>query len=73
MTPRSRICAAVLLAVLPSARAQTPSHERAPAAPKPEPTEPDLVEYIRGALLSLSPNDGSTTILRFATMMRRRY
>jgi hypothetical protein len=35
--------------------AQTTAHKK--AAP-PEPTEPDLVEYIRGALLSLSPNDG---------------
>jgi hypothetical protein len=57
MTPRSRICAAVLVVVLPFCAAQTPSHKKAPAAPKPEPTESDLVEYIRGALLSLSPND----------------
>jgi hypothetical protein len=54
---RSRLCAAALLAVLPLCVAQTTSHKKAPE-PKPEPTEPELVEYIRGALLSLSPSDG---------------
>ena len=38
--------------------AQTATHKKAATTPKPEPTEPELVEYIRGALLSLSPNDG---------------
>jgi len=51
------ICAAALLAFLPLCLAQTSTHKKA-AEPKPEPTEPDLVEYIRGALLSLSPSDG---------------
>lgn len=36
----------------------TSSHAKAKAAPKPEPTEPELAEYIRGQLLSLSPADG---------------
>jgi hypothetical protein len=54
---RSRICAAALLAVLPLCSAQTATHKKA-SEPKPEPTEPELVEYIRGALLSLSPSDG---------------
>lgn len=42
--------------LLPACLAQTA--KRAKADPKPEPTEPELVEYIRGALLSLSPADG---------------
>ncbi len=37
--------------------AQTASRARK-APPKPEPTAPELFEYIRGALLSLSPEDG---------------
>jgi hypothetical protein len=28
------------------------------AEPKPEPTQDELIEYLRGKLLSLSPNDG---------------
>jgi hypothetical protein len=52
------VCAAALLIVFPFGTAQTPTptHKKAPA--KPEPTEPELVEYIRGGLLSLSPADG---------------
>lgn len=38
--------------------AQTAPRKKAAPPPKPEPTESDLVEYIRGALLSLSPSDG---------------
>ena len=49
----------VLLLVSSLAFAQTTAHKKTPAPPpKPEPTESDLVEYIRGALLSLSPSDG---------------
>jgi len=55
MTRRTLFAAALLLAAIPSL-AQTASHKK--AAPKPEPTEPELAEYIRGALLSLSPSDG---------------
>jgi hypothetical protein len=38
--------------------AQTAPRKKAAPPPKPEPTESDLVDYIRGALLSLSPSDG---------------
>jgi hypothetical protein len=52
------ICAAaVLFALLPFCSAQARSRTKAPD-PKPEPTQAELVEYIRAALLSLSPNDG---------------
>jgi hypothetical protein len=58
MTRWIRICAAAFLVVLPLCSAQTAKTRKPAAVPKPEPTEPELVEYIRGALLSLSPNDG---------------
>ena len=51
------LLAAVLIAVLPACSAQTATHKKK-APPKPEPTAPQLFEYIRGALLSLSPEDG---------------
>jgi len=51
-------CAAMLLLSMSFCFAQTTAHRKAAAPPKPEPTESDLVEYIRGALLSLSPSDG---------------
>ncbi len=51
------VLAAVLIAILPACSAQTVDHKKKPA-PKPEPTAPELFEYIRGALLSLSPEDG---------------
>lgn len=57
MTHLVRFCAAALIAVLPACSAQTATHKKG-ADPKPEPTQPELVEYIRGALLALSPNDG---------------
>lgn len=57
MMRRACMSAAALLLVLPFCLAQTHA-KKAAAPPKPEPTEPELVEYIRGALLSLSPNDG---------------
>jgi hypothetical protein len=53
-----RICTFTLLFAAGLCSAQTTTHKKAAPPPKPEPTEPDLVEYIRGALLSLSPNDG---------------
>ena len=49
--------ATVLIAILPACSAQTATHKKK-APPKPEPTAPELFEYIRGALLSLSPEDG---------------
>jgi hypothetical protein len=48
---------AVLVAVVPICSAQTTVHKKK-ASPKPEPTAAELFEYIRGALLSLSPEDG---------------
>lgn len=54
---RNGICAFALLLFVPLCCAQTTTHKKATPPPKPEPTEPELVEYIRGALLSLSPND----------------
>ena len=47
---------AMLIAILPVSSAQTAVHKKTP--PKPEPTAAELFEYIRGALLSLSPEDG---------------
>lgn len=52
-----RLCAFSLLLLIPLCSAQTTTRKKA-TPPKPEPTESDLVEYIRGALLSLSPGDG---------------
>jgi hypothetical protein len=57
MTQLARICTAALIAILPVCSAQTRSHKKAPE-PKPQPTVPELFEYIRGSLLSYSPNDG---------------
>jgi hypothetical protein len=57
MTHRARIVAAALIALLPVCSAQTRSHKKAPD-PKPLPTVPELFQYIRGSLLSYSPNDG---------------
>ncbi|HEV2486895.1 MAG TPA: hypothetical protein VGT08_15310 [Terracidiphilus sp.] len=57
MTQLARICAAALIAILPACSAQTANHKKRPD-PKPEPTAPELFEYIRGSLLTLSPDDG---------------
>src|ERR1019366_1123639 len=57
MTQLARICAAALIAILPACSAQTANHKSKPA-PKPEPTAPELFEFIRGSLLTLSPDDG---------------
>jgi hypothetical protein len=50
--------AAMLLLLAPLGFAQTKVHKKSAPPPKPEPTESDLVEYIRGSMLSLSPSDG---------------
>ena len=52
------ILAAVLLGILPACSAQTATHKERGLPQTPEPTAPELFEYIRGALLSLSPQDG---------------
>ena len=36
----------------------TPAHKSKKPDPKPQPTEQDLLDYIRGKLLALSPEDG---------------
>lgn len=56
MKQLARISAALLISILPLCSAQT-AHKKK-AAPKPEPTAAELFEYIRGAMLSLSPEDG---------------
>jgi hypothetical protein len=65
MTHLARICAAALILVLPACSAQTPHHGKKPD-PKPEPTQQELFEYIRGKLLSLSPGDGINDNLEVA-------
>jgi hypothetical protein len=57
MTQLARLCAAALIAILPACSAQTASHPKR-SEPKPEPTAPELFEFIRGSLLTLSPDDG---------------
>lgn len=58
MRRRACTCVAMFLLSASLCIAQTTAHKKTAPPPKPEPTEPDLVEYIRGALLSLSPSDG---------------
>lgn len=53
----ARLCAATLIAVLPACTAQTTTHKARPE-PKPEATAPELFEYVRSALLLLTPEDG---------------
>lgn len=50
-------CAGLLLVLLALCALQAQSQRRG-KDPKPQPTKADLVEYIRGALLAMSPNDG---------------
>jgi hypothetical protein len=55
-----KICAATLIVAATVCLAQTPGQgqHRAKKAAKPEPTELDLFNYVRGKLLALSPSDG---------------
>jgi hypothetical protein len=53
----ARICAAALIAILPACTAQTATH-KARLEPKAEATAPELFEYVRSALLLLTPEDG---------------
>jgi hypothetical protein len=50
------ILAVALMALAPFASAQSSTHKK--ADPKNEPTVPELVEYVRSALLTFSPADG---------------
>jgi len=61
MTNLARICAAAFVLVLPACSAQTAHH-----AKKPEPTQQDLFDYVRGKLLALSPSDGINDNLEVA-------
>jgi hypothetical protein len=65
MSHLARICAAALFLVLPVCLAQAPQHKKKPV-PKPEPTKQELFEYIRGALLSYSPEDDTNDNLEVA-------
>jgi len=51
------ILTATLIAVLPACSAQTSTHKARPE-PKPNATAPELFEYVRSALLLLTPEDG---------------
>ena len=64
MTNLARICSAALILVLPPCSSQT-----TPAAhhtKKPEPSRQELVDYVRGKLLALSPSDGINDNLEVA-------
>lgn len=53
------LCAVVMLLALSACCAQTaPSNHHAKKPPKPEPTQQELFDYVRGQLLTLSPSDG---------------
>ena len=53
------IPAVALLLMLPVCWAQTaPAAHHAKKPPKPEPTQQELFDYVRGELLALSPSDG---------------
>jgi hypothetical protein len=51
------ICATALVAVLPACAAQSSTHKPKPE-PRPDATAPELFEYVRSALLLLTPEDG---------------
>jgi hypothetical protein len=59
MKQLASILALTLIATAPAFSAQTeaPAHKKAAVA-KNEPTEPELVEYVRSALITMSPVDG---------------
>jgi hypothetical protein len=57
MKPFVLIAAATLFALLPACAAQTASHKSNPE-PRADATAPELFEYVRSALLLLSPDDG---------------
>ena len=50
------ICMAELIAVLPACAAQSTTHKARPE-PRPEASAPELFEYVRSALLLLTPED----------------
>lgn len=58
MTLLPRICAVTLFLALPVCSAQTTPTHHAKKPPKPEPTQQELFDYVRGELLALTPSDG---------------
>jgi hypothetical protein len=64
MTNLTRICIAALILVLPPWSAQTA--KTAHHTTKPEPTQQELFDYVRGKLLALSPSDGVNDNLEVA-------
>lgn len=52
-----RVCALVLVIVLPACSAQSANHRSRPE-PKQDASASELFEYVRSALLLLSPDDG---------------
>jgi hypothetical protein len=82
VTHLARICTAAVLLSLPACDGMTPqtgqATQPAPAAPtpkpvqktktipKPEPTQQELFDYVRGKLLALTPSDGINDNLEVA-------
>ncbi len=60
-----RVYTALLIAIGPLCAAQTIPHKKKPA-PKPVPTAQELFAYVRGALISFSPEDGINDNLEVA-------
>jgi len=63
-----RVCAAMLMVAVSLCLAQTQgqSQHQGKKAAKPEPSELDLFNYVRGKLLALSPGDGINDNLEVA-------
>src|SRR3974390_3030002 len=57
MRQMARICGAALIAILPACMAEKPTRKTDPE-PRPDATAPELFEYVRSALLLLTPEDG---------------
>ncbi len=62
---RASLWASLLILAISPCAAQTAHHAKKPD-PKPEPTQQELFQYIRGKLLSLTPNDGINDTLEVA-------
>lgn len=63
---RASMGVGVLFLALPAYSAQTTTHHAKKPDPKPEPTQQELFQYIRGKLLSLTPSDGINDTLEVA-------
>jgi hypothetical protein len=60
----AQVCALTLALVLPVCMAQSTQHTKKPI--KPDPTQQELADYVRGELLALSANDGANDNLEVA-------